>query len=101
TYSADDRLSLLVSPGMDSSVHQLCRAQNVFGYADSSWGEDLSTRRSQSGYVFIHANAAISWNSKLQTTVALSSTEAEYLSLSAATKEALYLRGIFADLGVR
>ncbi len=45
------------------------------------------TRKSQSGYVFTLANAAIQWKSKLQTTVALSSTEAEYLALSAAVKD--------------
>ena len=42
--------------------------------------------------------AAISWKSKLQHTVALSSTEAEYLSLGTATGEALYLRNLLGDL---
>ena len=72
---------LTFSPGAhgDASV--------VRGYVDASWGEDPSTRKSQSGYVFTLGNAAISWKSKLQTTVALSSTEAEYLALSAAVKE--------------
>ena len=70
----------------------------VRGYVDASWGEDPSTRKSQSGYVFTLGNAAISWKSKLQTTVALSSTEAEYLALSAAVKEALFLRNLVGDL---
>jgi hypothetical protein len=70
----------------------------VRGDVDASWGEDPSTRKSQSGYVFTLANAAIQWKSKLQTTVALSSTEAEYLALSAAVKEALFLRGLLADI---
>ena len=68
------------------------------GYVDASWGEDLDTRRSQSGYVFMLGGAAISWKSKLQHTVALSSTEAEYLSLGTATGEALYLRNLLGDL---
>jgi len=67
-------------------------------YVDASWGEDPSTRKSQSGYVFTLGNAAISWKSKLQTTVALSSTEAEYLALSAAVKEALFLRNLVGDV---
>ena len=70
----------------------------VRGYVDASWGEDPSTRKSQSGYVFTLGNAAISWKSKLQTTVALSSTEAEYLALSAAVKEALFLRNLVGDV---
>ena len=43
-------------------------------------------------------NAAVSWQSKLQHTVALSSCEAEYLSLSAAVKEALHLRYLLSDI---
>ncbi len=68
------------------------------GYVDASWGEDLSTRKSQSGYIFTLGNAAISWKSALQKTVALSSTEAEYLALSAAVKDALFLRNLMTDL---
>ena len=68
------------------------------GYVDASWGEDPSTRKSQSGYAFTLGNAAISWKSCLQKTVALSSTEAEYLALSAAVKDALFLRNLMGDL---
>jgi hypothetical protein len=68
------------------------------GYVDASWGEDPSTRKSQSGYAFTLGNAAISWKSSLQKTVALSSTEAEYLALSAAAKDALFLRNLMGDL---
>jgi hypothetical protein len=70
----------------------------MFGYADASWAEDPEHRRSQTGYVFMLANAAIDWRSSRQTVVALSSTEAEYLSLSAATREALYLRNLMSVL---
>ena len=70
----------------------------LYGYVDASWAEDVSTRRSQTGYVFMYAGAAVHWSTKLQTTVALSSTEAEYLALSSATKEGLYLRLLFSDL---
>jgi len=68
------------------------------GYVDASWGEDLDTRRSQTGYAFLFGGAAVSWSTKLQDTVALSSTEAEYLALSVAVKEALYLRNLFREV---
>jgi len=74
------------------------RAGHLRGYVDASWGEDPSTRKSQSGFVFTLGNAAIAWKSKLQTTVALSSTEAEYLALSTAVKDALFLRNLMGDL---
>lgn len=68
------------------------------GYVDASWGEELDTRLSQTGFVFTLGNAAISWKSKLQRFVALSSTEAEYVALSAAVRDALFLRNLLGDL---
>src|SRR6188768_2842720 len=52
----------------------------IIGYTDSDWAGDVDTRRSTSGYVFKMCGAAISWSSKLQSTPALSSTEAEYMA---------------------
>ena len=59
------------------------------GYSDSDWANDISTRKSISGYLFYLADGVVSWSSKRQMTVALSSTEAEYIAISHATKEAL------------
>ena len=83
---------------MTFSANPSGTASVLAGYADASWAEDLDTRRSQSGYVFLLGNASISWNSKLQKTVSRSSTEAEYVSLSAAVQDALYLRNLLGDL---
>jgi hypothetical protein len=60
------------------------------GYCDADWAGDCEDRRSTTGYIFTLAKGAgtpISWKSRKQTTVALSSTEAEYMALSDATKE--------------
>ena len=59
-------------------------------------GED---RKSIGGYAFGLNGAAISWNSKKPATVALSSTEAEYMALTQAVKESLWLQAILLDLG--
>jgi hypothetical protein len=61
------------------------------GYTDSDWAGDHDTRRSTSGYVFNIGSAAISWSSKRQPTVSLSSCEAEYIGQTNATKEAMWL----------
>ena len=59
------------------------------GFTDVDWGNDPDTRRSVTGYVYVHAGGAISWTSKRQPTVASSTAEAEYMALSAAAQEAL------------
>jgi hypothetical protein len=61
-------------------------------YTDSSWANDLETRRSTSGMVVKLNGNVVSWLSRKQKTVALSSTEAEYMAASEATSEALWLR---------
>jgi len=68
------------------------------GYTDADWGSG-EDRKSIGGYVFMVNGAAVSWASKKQASVALSSTEAEYMSLTQGVKEALWLGELLADLG--
>ena len=70
----------------------------LVGYTDSDWGGDSTTRRSTAGYVFNLGSAAVSWKSKRQTVVALSSCEAEYMGQTQATKEAVWLRRLLCEL---
>ena len=68
------------------------------GYSDSDYAGDPATRRSTSGYVFNLGSAAISWSSKRQPTVALSTCEAEYMGQVNATKEAIWLERLLEKL---
>ena len=61
----------------------------VFGVVDSDYSKDINTRRSISGYVFTLGGCAISWKAQLQSTVALSTTEAEYMAVTEGLKEAI------------
>ena len=70
----------------------------VTGYSDADWAGDTGDRKSTSGYVFIQADAAISWKSSKQKCVALSTAEAEYVALSATVQEALWLQQLTNDL---
>ena len=71
---------------------------NLVGYCDSSWSDDVDNSRSTGGYVFYLGGTAISWKTKEQTCVAMSSAEAEYIALSEASKEALYLMKMVQDM---
>lgn len=73
----------------------------VEGYSDSDFGGDLDRRRSTTGYVFKVGGNTVSWKSGLQQVVALSTTEAEYISLVEAIKEGLWLRGLTEELGYK
>ncbi|XP_063786088.1 uncharacterized protein LOC134934627 [Pseudophryne corroboree] len=57
-------------------------------FCDADWGSDEDDRRSYTGYLFILADAAVSWVSRKQPTVALSTTEVEYMALTETAKEA-------------
>ena len=75
------------------------QADVLMGYTDANWGRD-NDRRSTGGYVFTFAGTAISWKSKRQATVALSSCEAEYIAESEAAKEAIWLQRLLCQLRV-
>jgi hypothetical protein len=68
-------------------------------YSDSDWGADTSHRRSVSGIVIMVAGAAVIYKTHYQKAVALSSTEAEFVSASDAGKLAIYIRSLLQDLG--
>ena len=68
------------------------------GYSDADWAGEVPGRKSTSGYVFMLNGAAISWSSRTQSVVALSTTEAEYYALCEATKEALHVQKMLAEL---
>ena len=65
--------------------------EELHGYSDSDWAGDVNDRKSTSGYLFKLSGAPISWRSKKQTSIALSTAEVEYIALSSATQEAMRL----------
>ncbi|CAN0898839.1 Retrovirus-related Pol polyprotein from transposon TNT 1-94 [Linum grandiflorum] len=71
------------------------------GYTDADMAGDFDSRKSTSGYVFTFSGGAISWQSKLQKCVALSTTEAEYIAAVEAGKEMLWLKRFLLELGLK
>ena len=82
--------------------HGICfggSSTSVEGYCDADYASDLQTRRSTTGFVFILGGGAISWGSRLQPTVAASTSEAEHMAAAQAVKEALWLRTLLSSFG--
>ena len=70
----------------------------LVGYSDADWAGDVESRRSTSGYAFSLGTWPIRWSSKRQSTVALSTCEAECIGQTQATKEAVWLRSLLAEV---
>ena len=70
----------------------------LVGYADASYASDIATGRSRTGFVLLRSNGPVAWSSKLQGTVATATAEAEYMSLSAAVQEVVFLRQLEQEL---
>ena len=71
----------------------------LIGYSDSTWADNVDNRHSTSGCVFFLANGPISWQSRCQDTVALSSTEAEYMEITEAARQCAWLRTFEQEIG--
>ena len=81
-----------------SLIYQKSNLNNLTGYSDYDHAGDLGDRKSTSGYVFMFNNCTIHWRSMKQKTVAISSTEVEYIGMSEATKEAIWFQAILKEL---
>ena len=62
---------------------------------------DVDTSRSTSGYVMTYAGGAVSWQSRLLKSVALSTTEAEYMAVVESSKEVIWMKDFIGVLGMR
>lgn len=83
------------------SLHYTQQNSNLVCYSDADWAGDRDDRKSTTGNVHLLGNGAISWLSKKQSTVALSTSEAEYIALCSATQETVHLRSLLSDLGFK
>eukprot|EP00253_Pinus_taeda_P010696 PITA_10696 len=76
------------------------RVLDIHGFVNADWAGDLDQRRSTSGYVFNLFEGAVSWMSKKQSVVALSTTEAEYMAATHASKEVVWLQRLCSSMGL-
>ncbi|KAI3764834.1 hypothetical protein L2E82_14851 [Cichorium intybus] len=71
------------------------------GFTDADLGGCVDSGKSTTGYVFTIGGTAISWMSRLQKSVALSTTEAEYMAIAEAAKELIWLKNFLSELGMQ
>lgn len=75
------------------------QSNELQAYSDADYAKDICTRKSMTGYVFIKNGAAVTWATQRQQSVALSTTEAEFMAACSATKEAIWLKTLLRDIG--
>ena len=75
-----------------------CDHMVPWGYCDANYTEDAQDQRLMSSYTFMLAGGPISWKSKKQPSVSLSTTEAEYYALGIACQEAAWIRHIYQEI---
>uniref|UniRef100_A0AAV1TT31 Polyprotein n=1 Tax=Peronospora matthiolae TaxID=2874970 RepID=A0AAV1TT31_9STRA len=68
------------------------------GYSDADWAGDHADRKSTSGYTFMLMGAPVSWGSKKQSSVSLSTSEAEYIALSLAIQEGKWVHRLLCEI---
>ena len=74
---------------------------DIMGWSDSDWGTDKTDRKSRSGFIFELNGGPVSWQSRKQKTVALSTMEAEYIALSDTVSEAIWWQQFLREVGIR
>ena len=72
----------------------------VVVYSDSDWGADVESRKSITGYAVFFMDCLVSWKSKQQSVIALSSAESEYYALTEAAKEVKFIVQLLQEMGV-
>ncbi|GJR57579.1 retrovirus-related pol polyprotein from transposon TNT 1-94 [Tanacetum coccineum] len=93
-------LMVCTRPDIAYAVNVVSRYLANPGFVDSDYAKDPDKGRFITGYAFLLQGCVVSWKETLQHVVALSTTEAEYMALTEAVKEAIWLRGLLEELGV-
>ncbi|XP_073122952.1 secreted RxLR effector protein 161-like [Henckelia pumila] len=73
----------------------------IKGYVDSDYADNIDSRKSLTSFIFTAFGTTVSWKYMLQSVVALSITEAEYIAVTKAIKEAIWLKGFVNELGIK
>lgn len=96
-WKAAKRILRCIQGTIDDGLCFIKTNEQLYGLVDADWRGNLIDRRSYTGYALMLGGAAVSWEARKQRTVALSSTETEYLAIA---EEALYLKDLVNEIGI-
>lgn len=82
-------------------IRYVRNGEELHGFVDADWASNLLDRHSFTGYAFIYASSPISWETRKQRTAALSTTDAELMGISDATREAIFLKNLMKSIGLQ
>jgi hypothetical protein len=97
-WTAVKRLLRYLAGTIHYGMHYGPTPSPVLGYSDADYNADPEQRHSVTGWIFVANGGPISWRSKKQTSVSMSTTESEYMALSSAAREAIWLSKLFGSL---
>lgn len=102
-WEAAKRVLRYLKGTKEYSLHYVCNFDKpvLIGYADADFGADLIDHKSFSGYLYELFGNFISWSVQKQRSVALSPAEAEYVSLSIAACEGLWINLLLKEMGIQ
>ena len=99
-WKAVKRILRYLKGTMDYSLCYQGKDMLLRGYTDADWAGDVDERKYTSGFIFLLGNSAISWSSKKQTCVALSTMESEFIAFSSTVQEGVWLKRFLDHLKV-
>ena len=85
---------------MESCLREQPGDNSVVGYVDADYASNEDDSKSTTGYIFTLSGGPICWRSTLQSIIAMSTIEAEYMAAGEAAKEALWLKGLVEEVGL-
>ncbi|XP_053956143.1 uncharacterized protein LOC128861797 [Anastrepha ludens] len=97
-WAAVKRVLRYVKGTIDKRLTYQKEHSEVEGYCDADHAGNLDTAQTTTGYVFLLQGGAVSWASKLQKRITLSTTESEFVAMVAASKEATWLKGLQREI---
>ena len=98
-FIASKRILRYLKATIEYSITYTNSTPFISGFCDSDYVGDIYTAKSTTGYIFYLGEGPISWKSKLQPIVAQSTTEAEYIAINTAAREAVYIIALVKELG--